>query len=132
MLAYVALILALQVTPAPSPSVTPPGSAPVPTPLPSDNPTIGKLAREQFYAFIAGKVDASQYATAPSKGLLLQAQAFLSSLGPVQNVTLVQNTKTDDGDVYVYRFTCQNGAALEQLAIKNGKIDSVLFRPVQQ
>jgi hypothetical protein len=132
MLELAALILALQATPAPSPSATPVGAAPLPSPLPTDNPTVSKLAREQFYAIIAGKIDESEYSSALPKSLLAQAQAFLSSLGPVQNVTLIQSAKMSDSDVYVYRFTCQNGAALEQLAIKNGKIDSIFFRPVQQ
>jgi hypothetical protein len=132
MIALAALILALQATPAPSPSATPVGAAPVPSPLPTDNPAIGKLAREQFYAFVAGKVDPSQYSISIPTQAMPQARAFLSSLGPVVNVTLVQSTKMDDSDVYVYKFTCQNGAALEQISIKNGKIDGIYFRPVQQ
>lgn len=128
MLAYAALVLALQTTPAPSPSSTSAAAAPLPAPLPTDNPSVAKLAREQFYAFASGKVDTSLYSidvqSAP------QAQAFLSALGAVKNVVLVQTTKVGDSDVYVYKFTCENGAALEQLSLKDGKIDGIVFRPV--
>lgn len=132
MIALAALILSLQATPTPAPSVTPVGAAPVPSPLPSDNAAIGKIARAQFYAFAAGKIDPAQYSISIPPQAMPQAQAFLSSLGPVENVSLVQNAKMGESDVYVYKFTCQNGAALEQLSLKNGKIDGIYFRPVQQ
>ena len=128
MLAIGVLILALQTTPAPSPSSTSAAAAPLPAPLPTDNPSVAKLAREQFYAFASGKIDTSLYSidiqSAP------QAQAFLSALGAVKSVTLVQTTKMNESDVYVYKFTCENGAALEQLSLKDGKIDGIVFRPV--
>jgi hypothetical protein len=132
MIALAALILALQATPTPSASTTPVGAAPVPSPLPTDNPVVGKLAREQFYAFTAGKIDPTQYSISIPPQAMPQAQAFLSSLGPVVNVTLIQSTRIDESNVYVYKFSCQNGAALEQISLKNGKIDGIYFRPVQQ
>ncbi|HKU67873.1 MAG TPA: hypothetical protein VJP85_08855 [Candidatus Baltobacteraceae bacterium] len=131
MLAVLTLILAMQTTPAASSSTTPAAAAPLPSPLPTDNPAVGKLARQQFYAFAAGKIDASAYSIEIPKDVMPQVQAFLSALGAVKDVTLVQSTKIDESDVYVYKFTCENGAALEQLSIKNGKIDGIYFRPVQ-
>lgn len=128
MFAYAALILALQTTPAPSPSPTPAAAAPLPAPLPTDNPSVARLAREQFYAFASGKIDTSLYSTDIQSAP--QAQAFLSALGAVKNVVLLQTAKMGESDVYVYKFTCENGAALEQLSLKGGKIDGIVFRPV--
>jgi predicted Abi (CAAX) family protease len=135
MLHIFALIFGLEATPSPAPSPSPSGTpaaaAPLPTPLPTDNAAVSKMAREQFYAFAAGKIDGSQYSIEIPKDVMPQTQAFLSALGDVKSVTLVQSTKMGDSDVYVYKFTCANGAALEQLSVKNAKINGIFFRPVQ-
>lgn len=131
MIALLALLLALQATPSPAASDTPADAAPVPSPAPTDNPEIAKLARAQFSAFKSGKIDTSQYSVAIPKDALPQVQAYLSELGPIQNVTLVQSAKINGAAVYVYKFSCQNGAALEQLSVKDGKINGIYFRPVQ-
>ena len=133
MLAAIALIAALQASPTPASTGTPAGAAPLPSPTPTANPAMEKVARQQFGAFTSGKIDASQYSVAIPKDALAQVQAFLSALGPIQAVDLVQSGKINGDAIYVYRFTCQNGAALEQLSVKpNGKIDGIYFRPVQQ
>lgn len=133
MLAAIALIAALQASPAPSSTGTPAGAAPLPSATPTANPAMEKLARQQFGAFASGRIDASQYSVSLPKDAIPQVQAFLSALGPVQSVDLVQSGKINGDTLYVYRFTCQNGAALEQLSVKaNGKIDGIYFRPVQQ
>lgn len=131
MLTILGLIVALQVSPMPSVTETPAAAAPLPGPQPTDNAAVGKIAREQFYAFASGKVDATLYSMPIPKSVMPQVQAFLSALGPVKNVTLVQSEKMGESLVYVYKFTCENGATLEQLSIKDGKIDGIYFRPVQ-
>lgn len=133
MLASAALIIALQATPTPipSPSGTPAAAQPVPSPLPTDNPTVAKLARDQFYAFASGRIDSSLYSIEIPKDALPQVQAFLTELGPIESLQLVQSTKTGESTVYVYQFNCQNGGALEQISLRNGKIDGIFFRPVQ-
>ncbi len=130
MLLSAALIVALQATPAPAAS-TPAAAAPLPSTMPTDNPAVGKLARAQFYAFASGKVDASQYAMPLPTDAMPQVQAFLTGLGPVKSVALIQTARMGASDVYVYKFTCENGAALEQLSIKDGKIDGIYFRPIE-
>lgn len=133
MLAAIALIALVQAAPTPGSTGTPAGAAPLPSATPTANPAMGKLARQQFDAFASGKIDLSQYSVAIPKDAVAQVQAFLSALGPVQAVDLIQSGKANADTLYVYRFTCENGAALEQLSIKaNGKIDGIYFRPVQQ
>lgn len=133
MLAAFALIAALQAAPTPAATGTPAAAAPLPGATPTANPAMEKLAREQFGAFASGKIDPSRYSVVIPKDALPAVQAFLSALGPVQAVDLIQSTKVNGDTVYVYRFTCENGAALEQLSVKaTGKIDGIYFRPVQQ
>lgn len=33
--------------------------------------------------------------------------------------------------VYVYKFACANGAAVQQISIKDGKINGIYFRPAE-
>lgn len=132
MLAGLALIAALQATPIPAAGGTPAAAAPLPTATPTANPAVDRLARAQFSAFATGKIDASQYSVAIPKNVMPQVQAFLTALGPVNTVDLIQSQRMGADTIYVYRFTCQNGAVLEQLSIKDGKIDGIFFRPVQQ
>lgn len=131
MLAAAFLIALLAGTPAPQPSATPAAAAPAPSPQPAGNPAVGKLAREQFDAFLSGKIDAAQYSVSIPSAALGQVQAFLSALGPVKSVTLVQKAAIGGSTVYVYRFICANGSVLEQLSLKDGKINGIYFRPVE-
>lgn len=129
MIAAAALIALLQATP--QSAATPAAAAPAPSPQPAGNPAAAKLAREQFDAFLSGKIDTSQYSVAIPSAALSQVQAFLSALGPVKSVTLVQKAAIGGSTVYVYRFICANGSVLEQLSVKDGKINGIYFRPVQ-
>lgn len=127
-----AAVLAAPPGPAASPSASPAAAAPsTPAAAPAEDPKITKLAREQFDAFAAGKYDPSQYSIAVPKAALAQVQTGLSSLGALKSVTFVKSASVSGSMVYVYKFTCANGAALEQLSVKDGKINGIYFVPSQ-
>ena len=129
MLALLTLAAALSASPSPAAS---PSAAPAPTSsAPAENPAITKLANEQFDDFAAGKVNVSEYSVKIPKDALAQVQAGLSSAGAVKSVTLVKQMDVMGSTVYVYRFTCANAAVLEQLSLKDGKINGIYFAPAQ-
>ncbi|HLI95213.1 MAG TPA: hypothetical protein VKT72_03880 [Candidatus Baltobacteraceae bacterium] len=127
MLALLTLVAALQASPAPASTTTSPPAATAP----AEDPAITKLARAQYDAFSSGKLDASQYSVPIPQDAITQVQAGLTSLGPVKSVQFVKSVAVKGSNVYVYKFTCANGAALEQLSVKDGKINGIYFRPVQ-
>lgn len=129
MLALLTLAAVLQSSPAPAASAAPSASA-APAAL-AEDPAVTKLARAQYDAFASGKIDASQYSVPIPHSAIAQVQADLSALGPIKNVMFLQAAKLAAGTVYVYEFACQNGAVLEQLSVKDGKINGIYFRPAQ-
>jgi hypothetical protein len=132
LLAHLLLVAALQSSPAPAASTAPvPAASSVPAPAPTEDPNVIKLARAQYDAFASGKVDQSLYPQPVPAAAIAQVQAGLSSLGAVKSVTLVKTTSVQGSQVYVYKFTCANGAAIETLALKDGKISGIYFSPAQ-
>ncbi len=129
MLALLTMVAVLQASPAPaSTTSSPPAAAAT---APAEDPAITKLARAQYEAFASGKVDQTQYAQAVPQNAIAQVQAGLTALGPVKSVELVKTAVVKGSNVYLYKFTCANGAAMETLAVKDGKIDGIYFRPAQ-
>lgn len=131
MLALLTLAAALEASPAPAaaPSAPPAAASSAPAPSQPEDPNITKLAREQFDAFVAGKLDPSQYSITVPKRSIAQAQAGLSSLGAIKSVTFMESAPIQGSMVYAYKFTCANGAVLEQLSVKDGKINGIYFAP---
>ncbi len=129
MVASLALLAALVTAPSPAPSVSPAPQASAAAP--AEDPAITKLAREQYDAFAAGKVDATKYSAAIPADAIAQVQAGLTALGPVKSVILLRTVSSAQGTVYVYKFIAENGAALEQLSVKDGKIDGIYFMPAK-
>ena len=58
-----------------------------------------------------------------------QVRQLLVAMGPIISLTLVSHVNAPLGSVYVYRITCRNGAALEQISFKDGKINGLYFKP---
>lgn len=133
MLALLTLVAALEASPAPAASPAAPAAAAsaAPAPAVTEDPAITKLAREQYDAFAAGKVDQSQYSAAVPQAAISQVQAGLTSIGAVKSVAFVKGSTLAGSMVYVYKFTCAKGAAYEQIAVKDGKIDGIYFVPAQ-
>jgi hypothetical protein len=96
-----------------------------------EDPSITKLVREQFDAFVAGKIDTSQYSVPIPAASLAQAHAGLAALGAVKSVRFVESRPISGSMVYAYKFVCANGAVYEQLSVKDGKIDGIYFAPAQ-
>jgi hypothetical protein len=131
LLALLTLVAALEASPAPaaSPSAPPAAASSAPAASQPEDPSITKLAREQFDAFVAGKLDPSQYSITVPKRSIAQAQAGLSALGAIKSVSFVESAPIQGSMVYAYKFTCANGAVLEQLSVKGGKINGIYFAP---
>lgn len=133
MLAHLLLVAALQSTAAPAPaaSASPAATASTAPAAPAEDPKVTKIARDQYDEFASGKVDQSMYPQPVPANAIAQVQAGLSSLGAVKTVTLVKTMAVKGSQVYVYKFTCANGAAIETLALKAGKISGIYFAPAQ-
>lgn len=129
MIALITLIVAYQTsTPSPPPALT---ATPSAIASPVEDPSITKLARQQFNSIVAGKIDKTQYSIAIPASALSRAQAGLAKFGPVQKVEFLKSLLLAQGTVYVYRFTCQKGAVIEQISLKGGKINGIYFAPAQ-
>ncbi len=126
MLAHMLLLAALQTTPSPAATTAPAPSAAATR----EDPAITKIVRAQYDAFAAGKVDASQYSISVPQNAIAQVQAGLASAGAVKSVTFLKMAALPQGTVYAYKFTCANGAVIEQISLKDGKINGIYFRPV--
>lgn len=134
MLVHLALIGILQTAPHPGTSpeaVITPQPAATSTPVASEDPKITKIARDQYDAFAKGNIDTSQYSVPIPAGAIAQVQAGLSALGAVKTVTFLGSRSMSGSMMYQYKFTCANGAAIETLALKDGKIDGIYFKPAQ-
>lgn len=135
MIASLALLAALQATPPPLAPVDTPAPIFSPAPAVPGTPAASgvkdpeKLARDQFAAWSAGKVDKSLYAFDIPQSAIDQVHQALPSLGAVIGVALATHADVAQGDVYIYKFTCANGAVLEQLSLKDGKINGLSFKP---
>ncbi len=136
MIALLTMLAALAASPAPSASPDAAASparaaSAAPSATPAENAAMAKLARAQFDAFAAGKIDKSRYSIDVPAASMAQVQLGLSSLGAVKSQTLLKTEQLAQGKVYVYRFTCERGAAIEQFSIKDGKINGIYFAPAQ-
>ena len=88
-----------------------------------------EIARAQFEAWASGKIDKSAYSIDLPADAVAQLHEILPALGPIQSVALVTHASLPGGSVYIYRFTCKNGSALEQISFKDGKINGIYFKP---
>lgn len=136
MIASLVLLVALQQTPPPlAPDTPTPIFSPAPavtgTPAASGVKDPEKLARDQFAAWSAGKVDKSLYTFDIPQSAIDQVHQALPGLGTVIGVALATHADVPQGDVYIYKFTCANGSVLEQLSLKDGKINGLSFKPAQ-
>ncbi len=111
------------------PTVT---SSPAAIATPAEDPHITKIARAQYDAFAAGKIDPSQYSVDIPASAVAQVQAALTRLGPIQSVSFLKSATLASGTAYAYRFTCQKGDIIEQISIKDGKINGIYFIPPSQ
>lgn len=134
MLALLTLVAALEASPAPaaSPAAPTPAASAAPAPAATEDPSITKLAREQYDAFLAGKLDPSQYSVTIPKHSVQMAHLGLTTLGAVKSVTFVESAPINGSMVYAYKFTCANGSIYEQLSVdKNGKVNGIYFAQAQ-
>jgi hypothetical protein len=126
-LALLALLSSLQSSPAPAASAAPAAAATAsPAPLPADPE---QLARQQFAAFLSGNIDQRWYVQPLPQNAIEQVHTYLQSLGAIKNVALLKTADTAYGKAYAYKFTCANGAVLEQFVAKTGIIQGIYFRP---
>ena len=137
MIASLALLAAIQVTPPPLAPVDTPAPIFSPAPAVTGTPATSgvkdpeKLARDQFTAWSTGKIDKSLYTFDIPQSSIDQVHQALPALGAVIGVALATHADVPQGDVYIYKFTCANGSVLEQLSLKDGKINGIFFKPAQ-
>lgn len=126
MIAAIALLAALQTTPAPAPSATSTPAAA--TALPADPE---QLARFEWAEFASGKIDQSHFSQPIPQSAIDQLHQALPALGAIKSVTLLKKADTPYGPGYAYKVVCEKGAAIEQFTIKNGTITGIYFTPAQ-
>lgn len=114
MIALLALAAAMQI------------GAATPAALPTDPEAI---ARFEWAEFSSGTIDQSHFTTPIPQKAIDDLHRALPSLGAIKTVTLIRQGDTPAGPGYEFRFGCVKGAAIEQFAIKDGKISSILFTP---
>ena len=133
MIALLTLLAAIQASPAPAARATSaPAAAATAAPAPSEDPNVTNIARAQYDAFASGNVDQSLYPQPIPPETIAKVKTALTSLGAVKSVRLVRTMSVNGADGYVYEFTCANGAVLEGLALKDGKIAGIRFSPEAQ
>ena len=129
MIALLTLAALLDATPAPAATTTAtPAPAVSAAPLPSDPE---QIAKEEWAQFSSGKVDQSRFITPIPQKSIDQLGQVLPTLGAVKSVALVKQADTPQGKGYAYKFTCENGAAIEQFIVDKGKIVSIWISPAQ-
>lgn len=110
---------------------------PSPTPVPPADPAVTLVARRQFVAWQAGKIDRAQYTAELSAqtddAKVQQASQDLGSLGALTGTQYLGPLEIPDlpsgVHVYLYRMLCTNGSIYEQLALNGqGKIAGIIFR----
>lgn len=96
------------------------------TALPTDPE---QIARFEWAEFSSGQIDQSHFSQPIPQKAIDDLHKALPSLGAIKSVTLIRQADTPEGPGYAFRIGCEKGAAIEQFAIKDGKITSILFTP---
>jgi CubicO group peptidase (beta-lactamase class C family) len=105
-----------------------------PTPAPGEDPKITALARAQFDALEAGKIDPAAYTPQVNAlftpAVVEKVRDYLKSLGPVSAFKFTGKTPVAGYDVYVYKVDCALGSVRETLSFDAaGKISGIFFGP---
>jgi len=105
-----------------------------PTPAPGEDAKIRALARAQFDALEAGKIDPAAYTqqmnALMTPAVLTQVRDYLKSLGPVSAFKFTGKTRVAEYDVYIYKVDCALGSIRETLSLDAaGKIGGLYVRP---
>ncbi|MGA8535663.1 MAG: hypothetical protein WB615_16260 [Candidatus Tumulicola sp.] len=134
--AIVALVLAGTLA-APAlgrPSATP---TPAPTPTPVADPSVTKIARQQFVAWQAGNVNRALYAPEVVAKLtdakINDVAHALSALGPLTDTVFIGPFSAadipPDAHGYIYQMRCSDGNIyLWMILDASGKIATVFFK----
>lgn len=115
---------------------SPPAStAPSAAPESSPSPELTAKARAEFDAWENGKIDRSRYTTHANAqmtdALVAEVAARLKPSGEIKALTPLRETTAQGMQIHVYRVSCANGPALEELISWDsaGKIQLIYFRP---
>lgn len=128
MIALITMLLALD-SAAPAGTAAPsPASSTAAAALPADPE---KLARYEFAEFASGKIDQSHFSQPIPQNAIDRLHQVLPSLGAVKSMTLIKQADTPVGPGYAFRVVCDKATLIEQFAVKDGKITSILFTPAQ-
>jgi hypothetical protein len=105
-----------------------------PTPAPSEDLKVTALARAQFDALEAGKIDAAAYTQQVNAlftpAVVAKVRDDLKSLGPVTAMKFTGKTPVGGYDVYIYKVDCALGSIRETLSFDAaGKINGIFFGP---
>ena len=117
-------------SPAPAASQTPP---PIPSPVAvADDPKIHKLAVQQFLAWQQGQIDRTFYSDEVNGELtddvIGEASKTLANMGPLQTTVFRGISHAPQGDLYVYRMTCDKGSVDMDFSLDpKGKILKIYF-----
>ena len=122
--------LAGQADPSPPPSDSAPA---IPSPVPAtEDPKLHKLAVQQFLAWQQGKIDHALYTDNINNELtddvVSRGSATLANMGPLQSATFRGVSHAKQGDLYVFRMTCDHGSVDMDLGIDpKGLISAIFF-----
>jgi hypothetical protein len=115
-----------------------PAPTPSPTPVPPDDPAVTLMARRQFVAWQAGRIDRVEYAASLNAQIpdakLESTSTNLGTLGALDGVKYlgprdaVYAPLPAGIHVYLYDMLCANGSIYEQLTLDaNGKVVGIEF-----
>ena len=133
-LASLAMAAALVSPAGARPSSTP---TPAPTPAPVADPTVTKVARQQFVAWQAGSINKRLYAAEVIPKLtddkINDVARALSALGPLTDTTFVGPFSAADipegAQGYIYQMHCLEGNIYMWMILDaDGKIATVFFK----
>jgi hypothetical protein len=111
---------------------------PSPTPVPPANPVVTLIARRQFVAWQAGRIDRAQYTPTLNAQIpdskVEESSSNLGSLGALNNVQYLGPRDSIYGDlppgvhVYLYQMLCSNGSIYEQLTLDpSDRVAGIIF-----
>lgn len=106
--------------------------------MPPANPAVTLIARRQFVAWQAGRIDRVQYTPALNAqtpdSKVEESSATLGTLGALSGVQYLGPRDSVYGDlppgvhVYLYQMICSNGSIYEQLTLDpNDRVAGIIF-----
>lgn len=111
---------------------------PSPTPVPPADPAVTTIARRQFVAWQAGRIDRAQYTAGLNAQIpdakIEQTATDLGALGALNSLVYLGPRDSNYDDlppgvhVYLYQMLCANGSIYEQLTLDaSDKVAGIIF-----